>query len=68
MQMLRTLPLFGLIPLFIVWLGIGETPKVALIALGVVFPLYLNTFAGIRGVDGKLVEAGPGAAAPPRRR
>ncbi|GAB2875905.1 ABC transporter permease [Nocardioides pacificus] len=57
MQMLRTLPHFGLIPLFIVWMGIGETPKVALIALGVAFPLYLNTFAGIRSVDRRLLEA-----------
>ncbi|MFC5746733.1 ABC transporter permease [Actinomadura rugatobispora] len=56
MQMLRALPHFGLIPLFILWFGIGETPKVALVALGVAFPLYLNTFAGIRGVDGKLAE------------
>ncbi|GAA2090240.1 ABC transporter permease [Actinomadura alba] len=58
MQMLRALPLFGLIPLFILWFGIGETPKVALVAFGVAFPLYLNTFAGIRGVDGKLAEVG----------
>jgi sulfonate transport system permease protein len=57
MQMLRTLPHFGLIPLFIVWMGIGETPKIALIAMGVMFPLYLNTFAGIRSVDRKLLEA-----------
>jgi sulfonate transport system permease protein len=57
MQMLRALPFYGLIPLFILWFGIGETPKVALVALGVAFPLYLNTFAGIRGVDGKLAEA-----------
>lgn len=57
LQMLRTLPLFGLIPLFIIWFGINETPKVALIALGVLFPLYLNTFAGIRSVDRRLVEA-----------
>ncbi|HSE69490.1 MAG TPA: ABC transporter permease, partial [Nocardioidaceae bacterium] len=57
MQMLRTLPHFGLIPLFIVWMGIGETPKIALIAMGVTFPLYLNTFAGIRSVDRKLLEA-----------
>ncbi|PZG14449.1 ABC transporter permease [Nonomuraea aridisoli] len=56
MQMLRALPLFGLIPLFILWFGIGETPKVTLLALGVAFPLYLNTFAGIRGVDAKLAE------------
>lgn len=58
MQMLRALPFYGLIPLFILWFGISETPKVALIALGVAFPLYLNTFAGIRGVDGRLAEAG----------
>jgi sulfonate transport system permease protein len=57
MQMLRTLPHFGLIPLFIVWMGIGEAPKVALIALGVAFPLYLNTFAGIRSIDRKFLEA-----------
>jgi sulfonate transport system permease protein len=56
MQMLRTLPHFGLIPLFIVWMGIGEMPKIALIALGVAFPLYLNTFAGIRSIDRKIVE------------
>jgi sulfonate transport system permease protein len=58
MQMLRALPFYGLIPLFILWFGIGETPKVALVALGVTFPLYLNTYAGIRGVDGRLIEAG----------
>ncbi len=57
MQMLRTLPHFGLIPLFIVWMGIGEMPKIALIALGVTFPLYLNTFAGIRSIDRKFLEA-----------
>jgi len=57
LQILRTLPLFGLIPVFIVWFGIGELPKVILIALGTAIPLYLNTFAGIRGVDAKLVEA-----------
>jgi sulfonate transport system permease protein len=58
MQMLRTLPLFGLIPVFIVWFGIGELPKVLLIAMGAAIPLYLNTFAGIRGVDARLAEAG----------
>ncbi len=58
LQMLRTLPHFGLIPLFILWFGIGESPKIYLIALGVLFPLYLNTFAGIRGTDLKLVQAG----------
>jgi sulfonate transport system permease protein len=58
MQMLRTLPLFGLIPVFIVWFGIGETPKILLIAIGAAIPLYLNTFAGIRSVDAKLAELG----------
>ena len=58
MQMVRTLPLFGLVPVFIVWFGIGQLPKVLLIALGAAIPLYLNTFAGIRGVDGRLGELG----------
>jgi sulfonate transport system permease protein len=57
MQITRTLPLFGLIPVFIVWFGIGELPKIILIALGAAIPLYLNMFAGIRSVDAKLVEA-----------
>ncbi|MFJ4650911.1 ABC transporter permease [Nocardia sp. NPDC088792] len=56
LQMLRTLPFYGLIPLFILWFGIGELPKVVLVAFGVAIPLYLNTFAGIRSVDGKLAE------------
>jgi sulfonate transport system permease protein len=58
MQMVRTLPLFGLVPVFIVWFGIGELPKILLIALGTAIPLYLNTYAGIRGVDPKLREVG----------
>ncbi|WP_084437987.1 ABC transporter permease [Niveispirillum irakense] len=57
LQMLRTLPLLALVPLFIVWFGIGETPKIGLIALGALFPVYLNLFNGIRSVDAKLVEA-----------
>ncbi|HVV11345.1 ABC transporter permease [Amycolatopsis sp.] len=56
-QMLRTLPFLGLIPLFILWFGIGEEPKILLVALGVVFPLYLNIYSGIRNVDADLVEA-----------
>ena len=56
-QMLRTLPSLALSPLFIVWFGIGETPKIALIALGTTFPIYLNLYNGIRGVDPKLIEA-----------
>jgi sulfonate transport system permease protein len=57
LQMLRTVPFLGLVPLFILWFGIGEQPKVLLVALGVTFPLYLNLFAGVRGIDAKLVEA-----------
>ena len=56
MQMVRALPHLGLIPLFIIWFGIGELPKVLLVALGVSFPLYLNTFSAIRQVDPKLFE------------
>lgn len=56
-QMLRTLPFLGLIPLFILWFGIGEEPKIVLVALGVAFPLYLNVHSGIRNVDDQLVEA-----------
>ncbi|MDT7754772.1 MAG: sulfonate transport system permease protein, partial [Mycobacterium sp.] len=56
MQMVRALPHLGLIPLFILWFGIGELPKVLLVALGVSFPLYLNSFSAIRQVDPKLFE------------
>jgi sulfonate transport system permease protein len=56
-QMVRTLPHLALIPLMIMWFGIGETPKLTLIALGSMFPIYLNLFSGIRGADRKLREA-----------
>jgi sulfonate transport system permease protein len=58
LQIIRPLPTLALTPLFIVWLGIGETPKIALIALGVTFPVYLNLFNAIRSVDPRLMEAG----------
>ncbi|MCK1274691.1 ABC transporter permease [Bradyrhizobium sp. 61] len=58
MQMLRTMPIVALIPLLIIWFGIGEKPKIALIALATAFPLYLNVYAGIRNVDQKLIEVG----------
>jgi len=57
MQMLRTVPVIGLIPLLIIWFGIGETPKIVLVGLAVTFPLYINLFAGIRNVDSGLIEA-----------
>ena len=56
LQMIRALPHLGLIPLFILWFGIGEVPKVLLIALGVFFPIYLTIAAGIRQIDPKLLE------------
>lgn len=57
MQVLRGIPVLGLMPLIILWFGIGETTKVLLVAIGTAFPVYVNTYAGIRGVDAKLVES-----------
>lgn len=57
-QMFRTIPSLALIPLVILWLGIGEEAKVTLVALGVFFPLYLNTYHGIKTVDVNLKEMG----------
>ena len=57
MQIKRTIPVVALAPLFIIWFGIGETPKVALIAFATLFPVYLNLYNGIRGVDKRLVDA-----------
>jgi sulfonate transport system permease protein len=57
-QMLRNIPHLALIPLAILWFGIGEEVKLFLVALGVFFPIYLNTFHGIRSVDPGLVEMG----------
>lgn len=57
MQIKRTIPSLALTPLFIVWFGIGEAPKITLIAVATVFPIYLNLFSGIRSVDVRLVEA-----------
>ncbi|HEX7887003.1 MAG TPA: ABC transporter permease [Phenylobacterium sp.] len=58
MQIKRTIPVLALTPLFIVWFGIGETPKITLIAVATIFPIYLNLFSGVRGVDARLIEAG----------
>ena len=58
LQAARAVPILGLVPLVIIWFGVGELPKVFLIALGCLFPVYINTYAAIRGVDVKLVEAG----------
>ena len=58
MHMFRTMPVLALLPLFVLWFGIGEKAKVYLIGWAVIFPIYINLYAGIRGVDAKLVEAG----------
>jgi len=58
LQGLRAVPSLAWVPLFLIWLGIGEPSKIMLIALGVFFPIYLNLVAGIHGVDRKLVEVG----------
>jgi sulfonate transport system permease protein len=57
-QVGRSIPVLGLLPLVILWFGIGEQPKILLVAVGTAFPIYVNTHAAIRGVDAKLVEAG----------
>lgn len=56
LQMVRNIPALALIPLVILWFGIDETAKLFLVAIGVFFPVYLNTFHGIRSVDKGLVE------------
>ncbi|MNB73260.1 putative aliphatic sulfonates transport permease protein SsuC [compost metagenome] len=55
-QMLRTIPLLAITPLFILWFGFGELSKVLLIAMGAFFPLYVNSFLGVRNVDAKLFD------------
>lgn len=53
----RFIPAIGFITLFLLWFGVGETSKVALIFYAVIFPVMVNTIAGVRGVDGSLIEA-----------
>jgi len=57
-QMLRNIPHLALIPLVILWFGIDEMSKIFLVALGVLFPVYLNTYHGIKSVDKGLIEMG----------
>jgi sulfonate transport system permease protein len=56
LQMVRNIPALALIPLVILWFGIDETAKLFLLAVGVFFPVYLNTFHGIRSADAGLIE------------
>lgn len=57
-QMVRNIPHLAMIPLVILWFGIGEEAKVFLVAIGVLFPIYVNTLHGIRSVDQGLIEMG----------
>jgi sulfonate transport system permease protein len=57
-QMVRNIPALALIPLVILWFGIDESAKLFLISVSVFFPIYLNTFHGIRNVDPQLIEMG----------
>ncbi|PYI53989.1 ABC transporter permease subunit [Paenibacillus flagellatus] len=57
-QMIRNVPHLALVPLVIIWIGIGETSKVFLVALGVLFPIYVNTYHGVRNVGSELLEMG----------
>lgn len=57
-QMIRNIPALALIPLVILWFGIDESAKLFLVAIGVFFPVYINTYHGIRSVDPQLIEMG----------
>lgn len=58
LQMFRTVPIMGLVPLFIIWFGLGEVPKVILIAFATFFQMYIQVYSGIRNIDRKLIEVG----------
>lgn len=55
-QMVRAVPFLAMLPLVIVWFGVGEPAKIFLVALAVLFPIYINTMLGIRQIDPKLME------------
>jgi sulfonate transport system permease protein len=57
LQLLRALPFLSLVPLFMVWFGIGEAARVILIAVATTFPMYVSTAGGVRNIDRRLVEA-----------
>lgn len=58
LQMVRTIPHLALLPLVILWFGIGEQAKILLVAWGIFFPIYLNTYHGVVSVDPRLIEMG----------
>jgi sulfonate transport system permease protein len=58
LQALRAIPSLAWVPILLLWMGIDETPKITLIAIGAFFPVQLSVTSGLRGVDRKLVELG----------
>jgi sulfonate transport system permease protein len=66
LQMVRNIPHLALIPLVILWFGIDEGAKLFLVALGVFFPIYVNTLHGVRSVDRRLLEMGRAYGMPER--
>ncbi|TAM60822.1 ABC transporter permease [bacterium] len=56
LQAVRAVPSLAWVPLLLIWLGVGESAKIVLVAIGAFFPIYVNLVSGIRGVDRKLVE------------
>ncbi|WP_437891068.1 ABC transporter permease subunit [Phytobacter sp. V91] len=58
LHMLQNIPVLAVISLFIVWFGIGEEVKIAMVAFGVFFPVYINTYHGIKSIDNGLIEMG----------
>lgn len=58
LQAIRSVPSLAWVPFLLLWMGIGETPRVTLIAIGAFFPVYVNLVSGIRNVDRRLVEVG----------
>jgi sulfonate transport system permease protein len=58
MQSLRCIPSLAWVPFLLLWLGIDQTPKVTLIAIGAFFPIYVNLVAGIHAIDRRLLEVG----------
>jgi sulfonate transport system permease protein len=67
LQMIRNIPHLALIPLVILWFGIDEEAKLFLVALGVFFPIYVNTLHGVRSVDPQLLEMGRAYGMTPRQ-
>lgn len=57
-QAVRAIPSLAWVPLFVLWMGIDERPKIILIAIGAFFPVYTNLVSGIRQIDRKLIEVG----------